>query len=767
MESQNRRPILYKGEIYSSSIQKKISMRPKEPAISFESARDQIMSNIISVKKELDLINPDLKLPTENIICLKVDAEYAAKTFYPSSLFNNGNGNSDLDEVGTRLWKVHDEKNENTSESRFEKLFYIRTTEVGLDRFYKKLSQDSGLPENFKLDVRRISKLELVSKNERIAGFDSNWGNGTVEVTLHPFNLDYENCIQHFIDFIAPFKINFDKLRIKQYANDGLTFISFEANKVVVDALGDYNPLRSIHPIGMRKLPEVIRSSVVIGSPQIPVFSKKASTIVGVIDGGYIPGNVALDPYVEIVDSTSEPVDHNYAEHGTLVTSAVLYGALNNLKNSDKLIEPEITVRNFRVLSSTTKDPDLYDVIDMIEKLVPENKDISVYNLSLGPNGPILDTDVHRFTYALDLLSKTHNVLFCVAVGNDGDIQGYERIQSPSDLVNGIAVAAFTLNNGQPEKAFYSCIGPGREGNKLKPDISAFGGCDRNPIQLIGDKINSRTFIYGTSFASPLTASLSGMLIGKSNGIVNDLTSRALILHQAKNPNSDKHCTSIGHGLLPDNIDKMMNCEDKSYTLIFEGEVDRTKYREFQIPWINTIQTGKVNLNWTVAVKTLTDPNSPEDYTTSSIELSFYPNSHKFIYSDPNSNAKQKIDILENPLDGIKLESLGWKKSGTPVSDSAPKQFLPEGELRKELKWDTIDSREVPKMAKTLKDPIFQVHALSRGHRNANAKVKFAIVLTIEALAADLDLYDTIVQSYPLLMPVKIDVPVGVNIEVS
>jgi Subtilase family len=763
MDSQKRRPILYKGETYSASIQKKISMQPKEPEISFETARQNIMQNIRTVKQDLISINPALKLPTESIICLKVDAEYAAKSYYPSSLFNNGN--SELDEVGTRLWKVKDEKSDLEDDTRFEKLFYVRTTEAALDKFYNRLNQNFGLAENFQLDVRKISKLELVNKNDRIGGFHSEWSKGTVEVTLHPFDLDRTKALQHFKNFISSYNINTEKLKMKQYDVEGLTFISFECNKEVVDALGDYNPLRSIHPIGMRKLPEVTRTSVTIGCPKIPEFTKKSSTIIGVIDGGYITGNPALDPYVEVIDSTTEPVRLSYAEHGTLTTSAALYGSLNSLKNSDLLTEPEITVRNFRVLSSTTSDPDLYDVIDLIEKIVPENKDISVYNLSLGPNGPILDTDVHRFTYSLDLLSKIHNVLFCVAVGNDGDMDGYDRIQSPSDMVNGIAVSAFSVNNNKVERAFYSCIGPGREGNKLKPDISAFGGCDRNPIQLIGDKPNSRTYIYGTSFASPLTAALCGKLIGKSNDILTNLTSRALLLHQSKNPESNKHCTSIGHGLLPESINDMMNCKDRSYTLIFEGEVDRTKYREFEIPWINNIQSGKVNLNWTVAVQTLIDPNSPEDYTTSSIELSFYPNSHKFTFSDPDSTSKKKIDILENPQQAANLEALGWKKSGTPVSDSVPKQFLPEGELRKELKWDTIDTRVVPKMAKSLKNPIFQVHALGRGHRNANAKVKFAIVLTIEATAAEIDLYDTIVQYYPLLLPVNIDIPVEVKIQ--
>lgn len=63
-----------------------------------------------------------------------------------------------------------------------------------------------------------------------------------------------------------------------------------------------------------------------------------------------------------------------------------------------------------------------------------------------------MDDNISRFTYALDRL--TYNVeegeinpLFCTAVGNDGNRGEYlNRIQTPSDMVNGLAVGAYTYN---------------------------------------------------------------------------------------------------------------------------------------------------------------------------------------------------------------------------------------------------------------------------------------------------------------------------------
>ncbi|RZJ65305.1 MAG: hypothetical protein EOO47_25870 [Flavobacterium sp.] len=56
-----------------------------------------------------------------------------------------------------------------------------------------------------------------------------------------------------------------------------------------------------------------------------------------------------------------------------------------------------------------------------------------------------------------DLLSEKHDVLFCVAVGKDGTQIGYNRIQTPSDMVNGLAIAACIKIrkpdiNAEPEK---------------------------------------------------------------------------------------------------------------------------------------------------------------------------------------------------------------------------------------------------------------------------------------------------------------------------
>lgn len=76
-----------------------------------------------------------------------------------------------------------------------------------------------------------------------------------------------------------------------------------------------------------------------------------------------------------------------------------------------------------------------------------------------------------------------------------------ERIQSPSDMVHGLGVGAFSLMPHPPVHAAYSCIGPGRECGKVKPDLVAFGGCENTPIHLSLTIPGQKALWWGTSFA--------------------------------------------------------------------------------------------------------------------------------------------------------------------------------------------------------------------------------------------------------------------------
>lgn len=762
--AEKRNPIIYKGEKYHKPVVKK-GGPSKDPKISYDEARQKIISDIDNTSKEFNLMSQAYRMPNEIIMCLRMNPDFSAKSYYPSALFNEQYTEGEFQEIGSRIWRF---KSDEMDEEKIGKLLFVRTSKEGLQRFKNRLSKPTGETKQFEVDVRKLDQLNLLSKDEQIIGFDEDWQEGVVEVIIHPFNKDKSLAVENFLAIATQVGVNSNSIEYKQY-EDGITFISLFASREAVNSLSGYNPLRAVHPLVVRDLPDVSRSAPLKGLPQAPKFTKIPEMVVGILDGGFIKGNSYLDKYVEVVDNLSDPPIENGPAHGTLVTSAALYGPLNAYSNTDKLPEPIISVRNFRVLSkSVVSNINLYGAITEMEKIVPNNPDISVYGLSFGPKGGISDDDkISRFTYACDRLSKKYGVLFCVAVGNDGEEIGYDRIQAPSDIVNGLGVGAFTILNNEKIHAPYSCKGPGREGNKLKPDVVAFAGCERFPIQLIAPKEGYRIYTYGTSFATPLVAATETQIIGASNKTINTLVARALLIHATKESGVDTHCNLMGHGAIPDDIVNIVTCKNKSYTLIYEDEIPAGKYVEYTIPWVEGLVTkGKVNFRWTTAVLTNVDPLSTDDYTTSSIQTTFYPNTRKFKFENKKTKQTKSVDIDEDPELVRQLLDEGWKKGEFPVSKVGPQPYETEGELRTDLKWDSIDYRKKNITAIDVKQPMFHIHSIQRGTRNIGGKVKFALILSLLTPSATVDIYPKIIAKYHNLLPLKINVQNRIKIAI-
>lgn len=764
-DNQKRRPILYNGQVYFRPITKKLGGGEKAMRYTYEEARDIVLTNIAVTKSQIREIPSESRLPNEVVISLVMQPEFSAKSYYPNSLFDLETQKYGLKEIGSRILKEDHLINitadyEEIYESTTSKMFFLRATEGSLENLEREL-HNSFVSKGFQEDIRKISSIQLLSSENQILGLPEDWESGRLEAVLHPFDIDRSVTLGHFLDKINACGVDMQDVRYKQYES-GVSFISFNGNKNVINSISGYNPLRTVHPLAMRDLPGISRGTISGGGPLPAIFRKASPIVVGVIDGGIHLDNPYLANYAESEFSVAGNPIPSYVDHGTQVSGAVLYGALNKYKEGDVLAEPAVSIKSFGVLSSNTSDPDLYDAIDAIESIVPANPNISVYNLSLGPKGPIFDDSISRFTYSCDYLSNKHNILFCVAVGNDGHIPGYDRIQSPSDSVNCLSVGAYTKKDGKYIRAPYSSIGPGREGCKMKPDIMAFGGCEQHPIHLVSNTIANKVWSRGTSFSSPIVAGIAGRLIGESNKVIDPLIAKALLIHSTAEKEMG-HTIEMGHGILPEDANSIVNCKDNSYTLIYRGEIEHGKYAEYQIPWKNEIQQGKVQFQWTIAVLTDVDQLSCDDYTSSSVEVTFYPNVNKYKFTNTNNvlidgrlKKSEIVDIVVNPERRLELLAMGWSQSAYPITDSAKTQIKKEEDLKADLKWDSLDTRTLNKNAVSVEAPAFHVHSLGRGSRLGEAKVKFALVLTVTAPKAEIDLYSNILNSYPALLPLQL-----------
>lgn len=172
-----------------------------------------------------------------------------------------------------------------------------------------------------------------------------------------------------------------------------------------------------------------------------------------------------------------------------------------------------------------------------------------------------------------------------------------------------------------------------------------------------------------------------------------------------------------------------------------------------------------MSFRWTVATQTNVDPQSPDDYSTSSIVTSFYPNKAKFKFK--NGKRTTTLDLSKNPEQEIELLASGWTRdSPFPISESGQTPYQVENDLRADFKWDSMDTRRKNKNADNVFNPMFHVHALERGKRYNSEKVKYCLVLTVSTTKAEVDLYSKVRAKYSALLPISLNIENTVSVTV-
>jgi len=495
------------------------------------------------------------------------------------------------------------------------------------------------------------------------------------------------------------------------------------------------------------------------GHPRPPVT-------VGMFDGGVDISHPAINICTYEESLTPEKPNKKFVSHGTAVASALAYGPLSA---NDKVAHaPRVGIHSFRVfpIPPMKWDADLNYVIDKIESIVPQS-DLKFYNLSIGPNYPIDDDDIGRFTYALDQLALKHKVVFFIAVGNSGEAQHpYCRIQPASDMVNGVGVGALThhLNSDgtwEKRRAAYSCTGPGRNGALRKPDLSAFGGSAEHPFLVFSNE--SPTILSGTngtSFSCPSVTGIAGALYHSQTGILNPLAIRAMVIHTAKQLNEPQ--THVGNGEALNSVDEILACEKNKVTIVYQDEIQFGQYNRLPILIPNDLpDKNRIKINWTIAYLPSINPNSPDEYTAEQLGVVFRPNDKKFSFSPPKDSGEKlkQLHISEDAIEIATLFSKGYKQSKLPATKNTKPKYLTEQDLRNEGKWqDTVILGQGNTLSQNLSNPSLTLHFENRYGINRVEKqdsLNFACIITIEAKKT-FDLYKKIRQEYRELLPLRV-----------
>lgn len=765
MPDNSRRLILGNGEQYVTPHRKTSHGGPTEMPRPFDDARERARTQVQAALHALRDLPNEKRLPNEGVLCLRLHPDMLAKSYDPEGIFALV---PDLANVGSRMYRIPaadvaqtkriKRQLEQQVEEVLGRVVFIRSTDQGFRRLLRALDQPARqLTGKFKEDIQRVESFDILTREEQLLGFEADWQQGRVELVLHP-TIHGRDIQTNFLEgLFATRGRTTPVFNIVPYEN-GPTFVSCYLTRSQLNLLAGANPLRTAHPFAFAGF-EPLRSSPRLPSPLPPIEGTRSTIKIGMFDGGIDKDHPLLIGHVEEDDglSIATTATKEGVAHGTAVAGAILYGHLNDRDAKAPLSTPAVSVVSFRVLpTSNSSDIDLYEAIDVIERVVPTRKDLTIYNLSFGPRGPILDDSISRFTFSLDSLATAHRVTFVVAVGNDGDAgPGLDRIQSPSDLVNGLGVAASTNRNGADVRAPYSCIGPGRECGKLKPDVAAPGGCDQAPVHLVSAKHGEKALSYGTSFAAPLASSLTGQLAGAFDRS-SALLARALVIHFASHPNgAPDHF--LGHGLIPKKLEDVIRCVDDNVTVLFQGDMVPKKTVKLPIMFPRELEVeGKVEIRWTIAGLPRVSASHPADYTTCCIEDTFYPHSDLFLFTRKEGDKTKtlRINVAEKASELSNFYADGWTRSEFPMSDSGNKYPVEYERRLVEYKWEPIVRRSVTKRLDSLNDPFLTLHAIPRN--GASERFDYAAIVTISVPGCSGDIYSSVLQQFQALQPIRL-----------
>ena len=485
----------------------------------------------------------------------------------------------------------------------------------------------------------------------------------------------------------------------------GLTFVPVLLPAGQIEAAAEFNPLRSIRVMPrLRPVPALpLRTTQQqMGPPPLPAAPDAPEVLI--FDAGADDTSTYFRGSVVTTHLTSEPPVPGCLEHGSAVTSAVLYG---DVDPSRPLTTAAAQVHHLRVVPGPDTDiTELYWTLDQIRDTVVA-KGVRLVNLSLGPEVAVEEGELHRWTAVLDELAYEHGVLFVVAAGNNGESDaalGLNRIQVPGDMVNGLTVGACDGLPPDPNwsRAFYSAIGPGRPGARLQPTGVAFGGDEKKPFtRLHGD--GRLSFTWGTSYAAPLAVHGLVELTRELGELCTASTLRALAVHFAEAHPSDEAHLEVGHGRFISEYSEALRCPEDQVTVLYQASIARNEVLGFTLPVPKELTLGNVKLRWTLAFASPTDPTEAVEYTKVGLEVVLRPHAATYMYRDPGNFRKtEKVNIIDNPQRVAQLLKQGWVQGRNPVTRSRPKQ-AGEAARRDNGKWQTVWRSEDSMRASSLR----------------------------------------------------------------
>lgn len=721
--------IIGKGELLTYDIPPPPMVPTKAHPYTLAEAKEMVIPQIRHAVLELQAL-PSSACPSD-IAVAKIDLHpaYIAKSFFPTGLLRQ----MGLTAIGSRTVRVQprkDTRKKPPSESETTQLFVAGSRES----FSLFPSLAAQLQEQTK-EAMQFSEIENFSSMEisdRLRLTENPIGR-VFEVGLH-FLPDQKVEALHQAFMLYAESCGFTINTQYEFPVGRMLFMAAEGEPAGLDELAKFTLVRVIRPMPpLRNTRPFTRGANISISFKLPTAQPLSNESVAILDGG-LPTQHILTPFVARYKKSGPKADDvdDYLDHGLGVTSAFLFGPIEPGTEAPR---PYSSIDHYRVLDeqSGAEDPyELYRTLAHVEEVLL-SRQYKFINLSLGPDLPFDDSDVHAWTAVLDTMLSDGETLMTVAVGNNGQRDQalkLDRIQVPSDSVNALSIGAANHSTDTWARADYSARGPGRSPGRRKPDAVTFGGSPKEYFHVVAPGLSPElTATMGTSFAAPFALRTAVGVRAVLGEAVHPLTIKALMIHTAEtSPNAT--IIEAGWGRIPADIDQIIMCGDGVARIIYQGLLRPGKYLRAPVPLPIGQLSGKVSLTATFCYASPVDVEDAAAYTKAGLTITFRPHVDK--------------------TSGKQIKS----RSFFSTSD-----YRTELEQRGDLgKWETVLHASDRFIGSSLKDATFDIHYNAReGGAPAVAEselIKYALVLTVEA-PNHANLYDEILASHSRLKAIE------------
>lgn len=430
---------------------------------------------------------------------------------------------------------------------------------------------------------------------------------------------------------------------------------------------------------------------------------------IGVIDTLF-DKRVYFSKWVEYHDMVDDniPKGQNDYRHGTAVSSIIVDGPKMNPWLDDGC--GRFKVRHFGVAAGAQFSS--FTIIKLIKTIIESNKDIKVWNISLGSNQEINDNFISAEAAVLDQIQYENDVIFVVA-GTNKSREDVNKIGSPADSINSMVVNAVT-KSGLSTK--YS-----RKGLALsffaKPDVSYYGGSEEQYIQVCEPL--GTTFVAGTSFAAPWIARKLAYLIDVLG--LNREIAKALIIDAARGWNdapTPEEVALYGHGIVPIKITDIIQTPEDEIRFLVTDVSEKWNTYNYHFPIPLKADTYPYYARATMCYFPLCDRAQGVDYTNTELNLHF-------------GRIQDDGKLNEINDDKQNLDDIGESRS-----------YILEGDARERFrKWDNVKyiaekvkDRRVPKKSYRNENWGMEIKTNNRLDPEDGVGLRFGVVVTIKEM---------------------------------